>query len=326
MQTLMKWDRFIGAHFPWFVLVCVLCGLALPDVFSPLNDYMIPLFAFMTFANSLGGGFRELGHVLLHPLPVLVTLVLLHAVLPLTALGLGTLLFPDAPLFTTGLVLEYAIPTAVSSLLWVGLCGGNSMLCLSIVLLDTIISPVVIPLSLRLLVGSVVEMDTASMMQDMMVMVAIPALVAMTLFQLTRGKAATTLKPKLSVFSKLALLVMITANSTGCVPFLKNIDRTLVLVIVAVVTLCIIGFLLGYWVPRLLKLPYPDCAASTLNTGLRNISAGAVLALEYFPAEVLFPVAFTPVFLQFFTAVVVKLLLAAPFAKAHLAERQAPLA
>ena len=31
------------------------------------------LFAFMTFANSLGGGFRELWSVVLRPLPVLVT-------------------------------------------------------------------------------------------------------------------------------------------------------------------------------------------------------------------------------------------------------------
>ena len=105
--------------------------------------------------------------------------MLLHVVIPVLTLGLGNLLFPHAPLFTTGLVLEYVIPTGVASLMWVGICGGNAPLCLSIVLLDTLAAPVVIPLSLKLLVGSVVEVDTWGMMGDMLVMVALPALAAM---------------------------------------------------------------------------------------------------------------------------------------------------
>lgn len=322
MQKISQWDRFVGAHFPWFVLGCVVLGLTFPDVFSPLNGIMVPLFAFMTFANSLGGGFRELGHVILHPLPVLVTVGLLHVLLPLAAMGLGNLLFPDAPLFTIGLVLEYAIPTAVSSLMWIGLCRGNAMLGLSIVLLDTLISPVVIPLSLKLLVGSVVEMDTMGMMGDMMVMVAIPAVIGMSLYQATKGKIAVTLKPRLEFPSKLALLLMITVNSTGCADFLRNMDMTLILVMLATILLCLIGFLAGYWAGKLLKMDFPTCETMCLNTGLRNISAGAVLAMEYFPADVLFPVAFTPLFLQFTTAMIAKVLRKTPAGKAYFAQTE----
>lgn len=196
LQKPSQWSRFLGAHFPWFVLACATTGVLFPDTFSRLNGSItMGLFAFMTFANSLGGGFRELGRVFLRPLPVVVTLVLLHVVIPVLTLGLGNLLFPAAPLFTTGLVLEYVIPTGVASLMWVGICGGNAPLCLSIVLLDTLAAPVVIPLSLKLLVGSVVEVDTWSMMGDMMVMVALPALAAMTVYQATGGRAAVTLKP-----------------------------------------------------------------------------------------------------------------------------------
>ena len=38
--------------------------------------------------------------------------------------------------------------------------------------------PVVIPLTMKLLVGSVVELDTWGMMRDLLLMVALPALVA----------------------------------------------------------------------------------------------------------------------------------------------------
>ena len=202
MQKLSQWDRFLGSYFPWFVLACATTGVLFPDTFSWLNGSItMGLFAFMTFSNSLGGGFRELGRVFLRPLPVVVTLVLLHVVIPLLTLGLGNLLFPDAPLFTIGLVLEYVIPTGVASLMWVGICGGNEPLCLSIVLLDTLAAPVVIPLSLKLLVGSVVEVDTWGMMGDMMIMVALPALAAMTVYQVTGGRAAVTLKPRLALFA-----------------------------------------------------------------------------------------------------------------------------
>ena len=323
MQKLSQWDWFLGSYFPWFVLACATTGVLFPDTFSWLNGSItMGLFAFMTFSNSLGGGFRELGRVFLRPLPVVVTLVLLHVVIPLLTLGLGNLLFPDAPLFTIGLVLEYVIPTGVASLMWVGICGGNEPLCLSIVLLDTLAAPVVIPLSLKLLVGSVVEVDTWGMMGDMMIMVALPALAAMTVYQVTGGRAAVTLKPRLALFAKLALLIVITANATSCSSFLRSIDRPLVLVMATVFLLCLLGFLAGYWAAKLLGLDFPTRATMCLNTGLRNISAGSVLALQYFPAQVVFPVAFTPLFLQFTTSIIVKVLMRTPSGRAYAAERE----
>ena len=323
MQKLSQWDRFLGSYFPWFVLACATTGVLFPDTFSWLNGSItMGLFAFMTFSNSLGGGFRELGRVFLRPLPVVVTLVLLHVVIPLLTLGLGNLLFPDAPLFTIGLVLEYVSPTGVASLRWVGICGGNEPLCLSIVLLDTLAAPVVIPLSLKLLVGSVVEVDTWGMMGDMMIMVALPALAAMTVYQVTGGRAAVTLKPRLALFAKLALLIVITANATSCSSFLRSIDRPLVLVMATVFLLCLFGFLAGYWAAKLLGLDFPTRATMCLNTGLRNISAGSVLALQYFPAQVVFPVAFTPLFLQFTTSIIVKVLMRTPSGRAYAAERE----
>lgn len=320
MRTLYQIDHFVARHMAPVVLCCVTFGVAFPEIFSRLNSVSIGLFAFMTFANSLGGGFREMRDVALRPLPVLVILGLLHVVMPLVTLGLGTLLFPHAPLFTTGLVLEYAIPTGVASLMWVGLSRGNTALCLSVVLLDTLLSPLVVPLTMRLLVGSVVEMDTWGMMGDLMVMVALPALTGMILFQVTGGAVARTLKPRLAPFAKLTLLLIITANATGCASFLRNMTPTLLMVTVVVFFLCLLGFFLGYWAGRLLKLDFPTIQTVALNSGMRNVSAGAVLAMEFFPPDVLFPVAFSPIFLQATTAFIVKALRATGPGRADEAE------
>ena len=322
----MRFDGFLGRHMAPVVLSCVALGILFPEVLSHLNAVNAGLFAFMTFANSLGGGFRELAQVARHPLPVAVIFGLLHVVMPLTALGLGTLLFPEAPLFTTGLVLEYAVPTAVASLMWVNMGRGNMSLCLSMVMLDTLLSPVVIPLTVKLLVGSVVEPDAWGMIRDLLVMVAIPALAAMACYQATGGAVAATLKPRLSPFAKIAMLLIIIANATGCAPFLRDLTPTLVRVMIVVFCLCLLGFFLGYWAGRLLKWDFPTIETVAINSGMRNLSAGAVLAQAYFPGDVLFPVAFSPVFLQATTAFIVRALRATRPGRADQAAWEAQLA
>ena len=318
MSPLEKLDAFLGKHMAVLIVAFVLVGITFPGIFSPITDYTMVLFAFMTFANSLGGGFREMAAVARRPLPVVVIFAILHVAMPLLALAAGELLFPEAPLFTTGLVLEYAIPTGVASLLWVSIGRGNTSMCLSVVLLDTLLAPFVIPLTLRVLLGSVVEMDTASMVGNLMIMVAIPALLAMTLFQMTRGRVAATVKPRLAPFAKLTMLVLVLANATGCAPFLRDITPTLVKLICAVFALCLLGFFLGYQAARLLKADFPTAVTMSLNSGIRNIAAGSVLAIAYFPGDVLFPVAFSPLFLQATTAVIVKILHATKTGKAFL--------
>ena len=318
MSPLEKLDAFLGKHMAVLIVAFVLVGITFPDIFSPINDDTMALFAFMTFANSLGGGFREMAAVARRPLPVVVIFAILHVVMPLLALAAGELLFPEAPLFTTGLVLEYAIPTGVASLLWVSIGRGNTSMCLSVVLLDTLLAPFVIPLTLRVLLGSVVEMDTASMVGNLMIMVAIPALLAMTLFQMTRGRVAATVKPRLAPFAKLTMLVLVLANATGCAPFLRSVTPTLIKLICAVFALCLLGFFLGYQAARLLKADFPTAVTMSLNSGIRNIAAGSVLAIAYFPGDVLFPVAFSPLFLQATTAVIVKILHATKTGKAFL--------
>ena len=171
-----------------------------------------------------------------------------------------------------------------------------------------------------------VELDTWGMMRDPRLMVALPALVAMVLYQLTKGAVAVTLKPKLSLPAKAALLLIITANATGCAPFLRNLTPTLVRVMIVVFFLCLLGFFLGYWAGRLLKLDFPTVQTVALNAGMRNISAGAVLAEAYFPGDVLFPVAFSPVFLQATTALIVKALRATRPGRADQAAYEARLA
>lgn len=310
---MQKAVRFVDAHLPWFVLAVVALGLVFPGAFTSYHALLSLFMALMTFASTLGSSFRDLAGVFRRPVPVLATLGILHVAMPGMTLVLGNLLFPEEPLFTTGLVLEYAIPTAVASLMWVGICHGDMPFAISIVLLDTLLSPVVIPATLKLLLDSVVELDSFGMLKDLLMMVAIPSVLAMGLQQL-KPELSKTLKPRLTPVSRLAMFLLIAANAADCAPFLHDLDVTLVKVMVVVFLLCLGGFLAGYWAAKALGLAYPARLTMCFCCGMRNISAGAVLASQYFPPEVLFPVAFSPLFLQLTTSVVAKILQKIPSA------------
>ena len=308
MPLWLRADKALSRHMIWLVLAGLALGILFPDTFSPLRAWAAALMATMTFCSSLGGRFRQIGHVLLHPLPTCVILLLLHVVMPVIGLVVGRLLLPNDPLFMTGIVLQLSISSAVSALIWVSTFGGNFPLCLAVILLDTLLSPIIIPLMLRILIGSVVQLDVPAMMWDLVVMVAIPAVLAMLLNQSTHGWAEETLKPRLSLVSKAALFVLVMANATGCAPYLRHLNGTLVLVIVLISLLCLTGFFMGFLCARLLKLDFPTLSTVTISSGMRNNSIGIVLAAEFFPPDVIFPVSLAPLFSQLTTSIVVRLL------------------
>lgn len=184
MNKLQALNTWMTPKMPLLILGALALGLLFPDQIGLLCPAVSALMMFQTFANSLGSSVQDLGRVLSHPKPVLITMLSLHLLMPLAALGIGSMCFPDQPLYTLSLVLMEGSPAAVSSLMWIVIGGGSVELCLSIILLDTMLSPVILPLTLRLLCGSVVELDTLGMIRDLFVMIVVPAALAMVLCRL----------------------------------------------------------------------------------------------------------------------------------------------
>ena len=306
MNKLQALNTWMTPKMPLLILGALALGLLFPDQIGLLCPAVSALMMFQTFANSLGSSVQDLGHVFSHPKPVLVTMLTLHILMPLLALGIGSLCFPDYPFYTLSLVLMEGSPAAVSSLMWVVIGSGSVELCLSIILLDTMLSPVILPLTLRLLCGSVVELDTMGMFRDLFVMIVAPAAVAMVLCRVAGKDACARGKQFLSPFSKLALLVIICANVTRCAPFLRNLDGELVLLLFITLAMRIIGLSIGYLLSCVFRFPYPVELSVTVNSSMRNNAAAATLAAQYFPSEAVFSPSVSPLFSQLTTSLAVR--------------------
>ena len=287
-------ERMMGVFIP----TCLVIGVLLAGYLDN-GSFLIPwIFALMTFAGSLNSNFASMKRAVLNPFPLVVAIFVLHIFMPLWAWGIGHLAFSGDIFTITGLVLAMAIPTGISSFVWVAIYKGNVTLALTIILVDTLLSPLIVPFTLSVLVGGNIEMDVISMTQGLIWMIVIPSLVGMTLNQITKGNAVTNLSARLAPFSKIGMGIVVMLNGAVVAPYLLDIKLKLIGIAVVVFFIACSGYLISFFAAKLLKQPKETVIALTFSGGMRNISAGAVLAISYFPAAVAVPVVLGMLFQQ----------------------------
>ncbi len=287
------WKRlggFIGANMPVIVVGCVAAGVLFPRELSWLEPLVPALFAFMTFQGSLGNTLGQLGEVLRHPLPLLVILGVTLVAMPTLAFLLSSALFAGDPDIIAGILIEYSVPIGIVSFMWVGMFSGNTALGLAAILVSTLVSPITIPLTLKLLMGASIQVDAPAMMLDMTLMIAAPALGGMVVNDLTKGWGCDVLSPVAAPLSKIFLVLIITSNSTAMSEYVLHMTWTRLGVALFILLFTLSGFAWGALMARALRVSAPTAVTMSFDCGLRNISSGAVIAVRYFPGEVVFPV------------------------------------
>ena len=185
---LQKMNAFLGKWMPILTPVSVVIGVLLAGVLHHAA-YLVPwIFAIMTFVGSLTSNFQSVKYTITHPLSLLLTLAILHIVTPLWAFLIGHLFFQGDAYTITGLTLAVVIPTGITSVIWVSLYKGNIALTLAIILLDTFLSPFLVPLSMSLFVGEAVELEVWGMMKGLLGMIVCPRLPVCLLINFQRKK------------------------------------------------------------------------------------------------------------------------------------------
>ena len=294
--------KFLSSHMAFVSPACVLLSVIFPEVFGQLKPFVPVFFAFMTFRGALDNDFHNLVEAIRHPLPMLVTLGLSIVVIPFCGYLLGTAFFGFDASLVCGIVIEYSVPVAVVSIMWVSLRDGSTSYALATLLISTVLAPVTIPATLQVLLGQTVRIDVAWMMAEMLFTIALPALAGTTFNHASHGWGKSTLSPVLAPAATIALVLIILGNSTRVAPYLRNLTPTLVAVMVFICVFAAFGYLLGMIVARAMRQDDATVVAMTYQVGMRNIAAGAVIAADHFPSEVMFPVVIGTLFQQVLAA------------------------
>ena len=308
-MLLEKFNLFLQRWMPVLTPLSLVIGVLLESVGQNLLFMVSWLFAFMTFVSTLGMKFKDVKVFVKYPKTILFSIAFLHILMPIWAYFLSTIIFQDN-LLTIGFVLSVAVPTGVTSVIWVTICKGNLPLCLSIVLINTLISPLVMPALLHLIVGETIAIDSVSLVLDLVWMVVLPSILGILVNEISKGSIQAKYGKKLAPFSKLSLFGVIMINSSAIAPYLKNITWELIGVILIVLLISFSGYVFAILLGRIIWKDQSIRTTFVFIGGMRNISVGVIIATTYFPSKVAMPVVFGMLFQQvlasFFSKVVEK--------------------
>ncbi len=281
---------FIGRHLMVIVPLGVALGITFPEALLPVKPLVPTLFAVMTLQNSLSNDLGSMAVALRRPRALVLTIATVHLAMPLVTFATASVIFgPDSPT-VAGVVLEYSVPIGASTVMWIGMFSGELALGISTLLVSTLLSPFTIPATMQLLVGTTVEVDTLGMMGNMAYMVAVPALVSTVFNELSHGWAKRVVAPATTPVSRLALPLIVATNATGIAEPVRHLTPRLLGIMLLMLCFAIGSFLVGMALARrLAKDDDGRFVAVSFLCGIRNVTAGAVLASQYFGPEVMFP-------------------------------------
>ncbi|MDG5787228.1 bile acid:sodium symporter family protein [Evansella sp. AB-P1] len=299
---LQKLNAFLQKWMPIITPTTVVLGVTVFTFVQTYSFLVTWIFAFISFASCLGLNIKEIKKAMSKPLQIVACIALIQVLIPAVAFGAGHLFFSGDPDTITGLLLAFIIPTGVVSLMWVSIYNGNRALTLSIVLVNTMISPIVVPLTLSLLVGNQVQMDTFGLMSGLFWMIVAPSILGIIITKVI-GENTKKVSSTLAPFSKLGVIFVILINAAVVSPYFTSIDGRVILIGTIVFFIACGGYLIGLITARIFGWDKAVAISFMFNSGMRNNGAGAALAVTYFPPSVAFPIVLAILFQQFLASV-----------------------
>jgi tagaturonate reductase len=299
MASLQDINKRFNAVMPFITPIGVVLGLLLGHRLDPYRFLGTYLFAFITFVGALGVSYRQFAQIVHRMTSVLLVLFCAHIVLPVLVALLGRVVFPTQPDIVTGFILLSSIPIAVTAFIWSTIYDGDAALALSLIILDTLLSPLLTPLTIRVLADTSVVIDQGGIMSSLLVMIVLPSLVGMLVTQ-TMPKVAKGAVLYLSPITKPLLIAVVVIN-VGALAGSLSFSWVYVPLVLMNLFVIVLGFLLVYVLARyVLNVDRPSLVSMTFTGGMRNISAALVLATTYFSPLAALPVILGILFQQTF--------------------------
>lgn len=269
----------------------VILGLVLSHHVSGFKPAVTWLFAFLTLVNSMSVSVRDFYSAIQKPRPILIYALFSYAVIPLLVFALASLFFHGNSDVITGYVLLYCIPTAVVSCMWCGIYNGNMALSITLLVIATCLAPLTTPSLVHIFSSSSITIDTSGMVRSLLLMVVIPSVIGMFINYASKGMCNDHVAPCLKPFTKIALLFVVTINTSQVADrLIAEADWSYIPQVLAALMFSVMGFLISFGAAHLFRFSKADQVSVVYAIGMKNISAALVLAIDFFPPAAAIPV------------------------------------
>ena len=284
MKTLC---HYISEYMGVLVLLAAVVSLCWPASFSWIDTWVInPTLGVIMFGMGLTLSPKDFRIVLSRPKDIIIGCLAQFTVMPFLALAL-TWAFSLPKELALGVILVGCCPGGTASNVITYLAKGDLALSVGMTATSTLLAPVLTPLLVWLMAGTMVDVDTVGMLLSIVYVVIAPIVVGL-LCQRFLPKMTQSIVPYLPALSSIAIALVV------CIVVSHNADRLLVgglLVVLVVVLHNICGLGLGYLIGRLLGLAESKKKALSIEVGMQNSGLASSLATLHFAA---YPLATIP--------------------------------
>ena len=278
---------FIARWMGVMVLLVAVVSLAVPSSFLWIDTWVInPMLGLIMFGMGLTLAPQDFRIVLSRPKDIFFGCLAQFTVMPLLAWTLAWA-FSLPKELALGVILVGCCPGGTASNVITYLAKGDLALSVGMTATSTLLAPVMTPLLVWLLAGTMVDVDTMGMLMSIVYVIIAP-IIAGLLCQRFLPRLTRSVVPYLPAFSSvvIALVVGIIVS--------HNATRLLVggmLVILVVMLHNVLGLTIGFLIGRLLKLERAKCVAVSIEVGMQNSGLASSLAVLHFAA---YPLATIP--------------------------------
>jgi BASS family bile acid:Na+ symporter len=215
-----------------------------------------------------------------------------------------------------GLALIVSMPIAGSSTAWAQNADGNVSLSLGLVFLSTLLSPITVPIVLRLF-SNFTKNDYSEDLQQLasqgtsgflMLTIVFPSLAGIVVHFICGEDKIRPLRAALKLTNYIILLLLNYSNASTALPqaFGKLDVDYLVFIGGTTFVLCVASYGAGWLLSRWLKVNKSDQASLVFALGMHNTGTGSVLATSELSAHppVLLPLIFYTLIQQIIAAII----------------------
>ena len=282
-----KLCNYISKYMGVMVLLVAALALFWPASFLWIDTWAInPMLGVIMFGMGLTLSPQDFRIVFSRPKDIIIGCLAQFTIMPLLALGLSWA-FALPKELALGVILVGCCPGGTASNVITYLAKGDLALSVGMTATSTLLAPLLTPLLVLVLAGTMVEVDTIGMLLSIVYVVIAPIAVGL-IFQRYLPKFTKEIVPYLPAFSSIAIALVV-----GIIVS-HNADRLLVggmIVVLVVILHNLCGLSLGYVIGRLLGLAEPKKRAISIEVGMQNSGLASSLATLHFAS---FPLATIP--------------------------------
>jgi BASS family bile acid:Na+ symporter len=269
------------------VLLVAFVALMVPATFVHIDTWYInPILGLIMFGMGLTLSAHDFRVVFSRPKDVLIGCLAQFTVMPILAWLLAKLFaLPDE--LALGVMLVGCCPGGTSSNVITYLAKGDLALSVGMTATSTVLAPVLTPMLVWLLAGTMVDVDTIGMLKSILYVVIAP-IAGGLLCQKYIPQLTKKLVAYLPAFSTLMIMMVV-----GIVVS-HNASRLLaggLLIVLVVMLHNLCGYGVGYLIGRMLQLKREKCIAMSVEVGMQNSGLASSLAVLHFAA---YPLATIP--------------------------------